>query len=37
VPDIPLRVGVIVSILALVGAYKFTVWYPARIRSQLNR
>jgi hypothetical protein len=37
VPDIPLRVGVIVSILALVGAYKFTVWYPERVRSQLNR
>jgi hypothetical protein len=37
VPDIPLGFGVIVSILALVAAYKFTVWYPERVRSQLDR
>lgn len=29
-PEIPLRVGIIVSILALVGAFKFTSWYPER-------
>jgi hypothetical protein len=28
VPDLPHRVGVIAIILALVGAVKFTDWYP---------
>jgi hypothetical protein len=29
VPDLPHRIGVIAIILALVGAVKFTGWYPA--------
>ena len=29
-PDLPPRVGVIAMILALVGAMKFTAWYPER-------
>jgi hypothetical protein len=37
VPDISLRFGVILSILALVAAYKFTVWHPERVRSRLDR
>lgn len=31
--DIPISVGVLVSIGALVGAAKFTGWYPLRVRS----
>jgi len=34
VPDMPPRVGIIVVILALVGAVKFTVWYPERARAR---
>jgi hypothetical protein len=30
VPDLPRRVGVIAIVLALVGAVKFTGWYPER-------
>jgi hypothetical protein len=30
VPELPPRFGIIVSILALVGAVKFTAWYPER-------
>lgn len=33
VPDLPPRIGIIATILALVGAVKFTGWYPARQRS----
>jgi hypothetical protein len=33
VPGLPPRVGVIVTILALVGAVKFTSWYPDHRRS----
>ena len=29
-PNVPLRVGIIVSIAALYGAYRFTGWYPKR-------
>ena len=29
-PDVPARVGIIVTIVALVGAVKFTGWYPER-------
>jgi hypothetical protein len=29
-PNIPRAVGVIVTVLALVGAFQFTQWYPAR-------
>ncbi len=33
VPQTPHRAGVIVIILALVGAVKFTGWYPSRIKQ----
>ncbi len=29
-PHVPARVGVIITIAALVGAVKFTGWYPTR-------
>ncbi len=29
-PDLPPRVGIIATVLALVGAIKFTDWYPRR-------
>lgn len=29
-PDVPIRFGIIISLLALVGAFKFTSWYPER-------
>jgi hypothetical protein len=32
-PDVPPRVGIIATILALVGAIKFTGWYPERVRA----
>lgn len=32
-PNMPQRAGVIIIILALVGAVKFTGWYPDRLRS----
>jgi hypothetical protein len=32
-PDIPPRFGIIATILALVGAIKFTSWYPERQRT----
>ncbi|HEY0184672.1 MAG TPA: hypothetical protein VGC09_17875 [Rhodopila sp.] len=32
VPDIPPRVGIIATILALIAAVKFTGWYPERQR-----
>jgi hypothetical protein len=31
-PDIPQHVGVWATIAALVGAFKFTKWYPAQMR-----
>ena len=31
VPDLPRRIGIIVIVLALVGAVKFTSWYPAQV------
>lgn len=31
VPELPQRVGVIAIVLALVGAVKFTGWYPERV------
>ena len=34
VPDMPQRVGVIAMIVAIVGALKFSAWYPQRLRSQ---
>lgn len=33
IPDMPHRLGIIVIILALGGAFKFTGWYPTRQRS----
>ena len=30
VPNLPRQVGVITIVLALVGAFKFTSWYPQR-------
>ena len=33
VPQIPRRVGIIVIVAALVGAVKFTSWYPSRGRT----
>jgi hypothetical protein len=32
VPGVPARAGMFVIILALVGAVKFTAWYPERVR-----
>ncbi len=29
-PDLPPRIGIIATILAIIGAYKFTGWYPDR-------
>lgn len=33
-PDIPQHVGIWATIAALVGAFKFTKWYPQRVQSQ---
>lgn len=33
-PDVPVRAGVAVTILALAGAAKFTGWYPARAAAR---
>ena len=32
-PDLPARFGIIPTVLALVGAFKFTGWYPERRRA----
>jgi hypothetical protein len=32
-PDLPPRFGIIATVLALVGAFKFTAWYPNRDRT----
>jgi hypothetical protein len=29
-PTVPIRVGIVVTIVALYGAYRFTGWYPKR-------
>jgi len=34
VPDLPRRAGIVVVVLALVGAVKFTGWYPGHVRNQ---
>jgi hypothetical protein len=34
VPGLPPRVGVIAIVLALVGAIKFTGWYPEYVRGR---
>jgi hypothetical protein len=33
IPELPPRFGIIVTVLALVGAVKFTSWYPDRRRT----
>jgi hypothetical protein len=33
VPDLPPRAGIIAIVIALVGAVKFTSWYPERVRA----
>jgi hypothetical protein len=33
VPELPPRVGIIATIAALVGAIKFTSWYPERVKA----
>ena len=32
-PDLPARFGIILTVLALVGAFKFTASYPERRRA----
>jgi len=32
VPELPPRFGILITVLALVGAFKFTGWYPQRRR-----
>jgi hypothetical protein len=32
-PDLPARFGIIATVLALFGAFKFTGWYPERRRA----
>lgn len=34
VPGLPPRAGVVVIVLALVGAMKFTGWYPERVKAR---
>jgi anti-sigma-K factor RskA len=36
VPELPPRFGIIVTVLALVGAMKFTAWYPDRQRTAMT-
>jgi hypothetical protein len=33
-PNTPPRIGIIITILALVGAYKFTAWYPKQVGAK---
>src|SRR6202000_2332793 len=35
-PDLPPRFGIIVTVLALVGAFKFTAWYPDRAQAAMT-
>lgn len=37
VPDIPRSVGIVITVLALVGAFKFTKSYPDRQRARAAR
>jgi hypothetical protein len=34
-PDVPMRVGIIVTVAVLLGAIKFTSWYPERRQAAL--
>lgn len=36
-PDMPRRVGIVAIVLALVGAVKFTGWYPERLERARSR
>jgi hypothetical protein len=36
-PDVPPRVGILATIAALVGAVKFTSWYPERRKAAAVR
>jgi hypothetical protein len=36
-PEVPPRVGIAATILALYGVFKFTVWYPGRRRASAAR
>ncbi|MBL6081846.1 hypothetical protein JMJ56_28070 [Belnapia sp. T18] len=33
-PDMPPRLGIAAIVLALVGAFKFTEWYPDRVKAR---
>ena len=35
VPGMPLRIDVAATVLALTAAYKFSTWYPERVRATL--
>lgn len=37
VPQLPPRVGIIATILALSDAIKFTGWYPSRSKAEVAR
>jgi hypothetical protein len=34
-PQVPAAVGIAVTVLALLGAIRFTTWYPARVRARV--
>lgn len=36
VPSVPLWVGVAVTVIAILGAIRFTLWYPKRVRARLQ-
>ena len=33
-PTVPRRIGIVAIVLALVGAVKFTGWYPGRVKAK---
>ena len=33
-PDVPTYVGIVATVVALVGAVRFTAWYPQRMRTR---
>jgi hypothetical protein len=37
VPELPMRHSIVVTVLALVGAFKFSAWYPDRDRARPQR
>ena len=34
VPSMPPRIGIAAIVLALIGAVKFTGWYPERVKAR---